>query len=322
MKPPQEKSSLHPRNRHRSRYDFPTLVGSCPDLARFVSVNAYGDESIDFADPEAVKTLNRALLFHFYGIAHWDIPPGYLCPPIPGRADYIHHVADLLGECNGGVIPRGASVRVLDIGVGANCIYPLLGHREYEWSFLGSDMDTTALASAKNIVQANNLEKSIQLRFQPSPSNIFRDILQEGEGFEVSICNPPFHASLNEARAGTRRKLKNLGLGATSLKNTVLNFGGQGAELWCEGGEAGFVRRMIDESAQIPYRCFWFSTLISKESNLQAVHRALKKAGVVAQRTLPMAQGQKRSRIVVWTFLDDTQQATWREARWGLCPPT
>lgn len=99
---PQQKSGLHPRNRHRSRYDFPALIASCPALAPFVKPNAWGDVSVDFADPAAVKMLNRALLQHFYGIEHWDIPADYLCPPIPGRADYLHHLADLLATSNGG----------------------------------------------------------------------------------------------------------------------------------------------------------------------------------------------------------------------------
>ena len=120
---PQQKSGLHPRNRHRSRYDFPALIASCPALAPFVKPNARGDVSVDFADPAAVKMLNRALLQHFYGIEHWDIPADYLCPPIPGRADYLHHTADLLATSNGGEIPRGKGVAILDVGVGANCIY-------------------------------------------------------------------------------------------------------------------------------------------------------------------------------------------------------
>ncbi|MCP5854081.1 RlmF-related methyltransferase, partial [Klebsiella pneumoniae] len=90
-----------------------------------------------------------------------DIPADYLCPPIPGRADYIHVAADLLAEDNAGEVPKGAQVRALDIGVGVNCIYPLLGHSDYRWRFLGSDIDPVALASAKAIVQANNLSKAI-----------------------------------------------------------------------------------------------------------------------------------------------------------------
>jgi 23S rRNA (adenine1618-N6)-methyltransferase len=84
-----EKASLHPRNRHQGRYDFPALIKTTPELA-FVITNPYGKESIDFASPDAVRVFNRALLKAFYGIQHWDIPADYLCPPVPGRADYVH----------------------------------------------------------------------------------------------------------------------------------------------------------------------------------------------------------------------------------------
>ena len=314
----EEKKGLHPRNRHRERYDFQALTACSPDLARFVSTNAYGDASIDFADPEAVKALNRAILALFYGISAWDIPSNYLCPPIPGRADYIHHIADLLASCNEGAIPKGPSVRVLDIGVGANCIYPILGHREYGWQFLGSDIDPAALASAKRIVQGNDgLKEAISLRLQPSASNIFRGILREGEVFELSLCNPPFHASLAEARESTQRKWRNLRKETSTNKAPRLNFGGQGAELWCVGGEEVFIGRMIEESAELPTTIFWFSTLVSKSSSLPGIHRALRNAGALEVRTIEMAQGQKKSRIVAWTFLTKQQQKEWRFRRWA-----
>jgi 23S rRNA (adenine1618-N6)-methyltransferase len=293
-----EKSGLHPRNRHRGRYDFAELVRTSPELAAFVRPNPYGDASIEFADPDAVRALNRALLKHFYGIQHWDLPAGYLCPPIPGRADYLHHVADLLGAADGGRIPRGPSVRVLDIGVGANCIYPILGHQEYGWSFLGSDIDPGALAVAGRILRANPCLDGIELRLQPEPGRIFQGLLRDGESFTLSICNPPFHAGPDEARAGTRRKLGNLGLAGAPR----LNFGGRGGELWCEGGEAGFLRRMIAESAGIPTRCRWFSSLVSKSASLPGLRHALRQAGARATRTLDMAQGQKQSRILAWTY--------------------
>ena len=90
------KSKLHPRSKHRERYDFEKLISGFPELGPFVQPNKFDDLSIDFANPDAVKALNRALLKFHYGIEHWDVPDGYLCPPIPGRADYIHHIADLL----------------------------------------------------------------------------------------------------------------------------------------------------------------------------------------------------------------------------------
>lgn len=124
-----EKIMLHPRNVHRGQYDFPLLSEYNPRLSAFVARNAFGKESIDFANAEAVKSLNGALLHQAYGIRDWDIPPQYLCPPVPGRADYLHYLADLLAANNTGVIPLGKIVKVLDIGTGANCIYPLIGRK-------------------------------------------------------------------------------------------------------------------------------------------------------------------------------------------------
>jgi 23S rRNA (adenine1618-N6)-methyltransferase len=304
--PQPEKPGLHPRNPHRARYDFPQLTQSCPALAPFVARNRYGTESIDFANPAAVKALNQALLKQFYGIAHWDIPPGYLCPPIPGRADYIHHVADLLAGDPGGAIPRGPSVAMLDIGIGANCVYPIIGCHDYGWRFVGTDIDPVALSNVRRIV-ANNpaLAGLVECRRQTSSRAIFRGVVAPGETFALAICNPPFHASREEAAAGTQRKLRNLS-GAKDPA-TVLNFGGQTIELTCEGGELGFVRRMIAESASFPDTCRWFTTLVAQGAHLLAIRHALKAAQVADVRIIPMAQGQKQSRIVAWTFREKPQ---------------
>jgi 23S rRNA (adenine1618-N6)-methyltransferase len=282
-------------------YDFPRLVHSCPELKRFLVLHPLGGETIDFANPVAVKTLNRALLKHHYGVVNWDIPPGYLCPPIPSRADYLHYVADLLAEGAPAAIPRGPAVKVLDIGVGANCVYPLIGNHEYGWHFVGTDVDPTAIKWARQLVAANSaIAGKIECRFQSKPDAIFENVVRPGETFALSICNPPFHASAEEAMAGTLRKLKNLG-GTKPLK-AVLNFGGQSNELWYNGGEAVFIRRMIIESATRPELCVWFTTLVSKRGSLPAIYRDLKKTPATEVRTLVMFAGQKQSRIVAWTY--------------------
>lgn len=306
------KSGLHPRNPYRGRYDFGRLIACSPELALFVAINEFGDDSIDFSNPSAVKALNRALLKLEYGIDGWDIPVQYLCPPIPGRADYLHYLADLLAD--GGDIPRGPSVRLLDVGVGANCIYPLVGHRSYGWRFVGSDIDPAALANAQRIVDANGLGCDIELRLQPSRSAIFAGVMNQGELFDLTMCNPPFHASPDEANAGSKRKWRNLGKREDVGSRPVLNFGGQGAELYCEGGEEAFIGRMVAESAMHPMSCLWYTTLVSKSASLPGVYRALKRAGALEVRTMEMAQGQKKSRIVAWTFLDRRRRMDWRVA--------
>lgn len=289
------KTELHPRNPHRGLYDFKQLIKASPALARFVMKNRYGNESIDFANPSAVKALNQAILLSFYGL-EWDIPEDYLCPPIPGRADYIHHIADLLGSLNSGIIPKGVKIKILDIGVGANCIYPLLGHKAFGWSFVGTDIDPNAIAIAEKTIRRNNLSENIKLRLQTSPKSIFGGIIAPDETFDISMCNPPFHTSASEAKAGTARKNKNLG-----LKAKTLNFGGKSNELWCPGGELAFITLMIKESVHT--NCKWFTTLVSKESNLPGIYKALDKAKAAHVQTIDMGQGQKKSRIVAWTYL-------------------
>ena len=289
---------------------------ACPELGPFVQRAKHGGPSIDFTDAAAVKVLNRALLAEAYGIQGWDIPPGYLCPPIPGRADYLHHLADLLADANGGVIPRGVAVRVLDVGVGANTIYPLIGHREYGWSFVGTDLDGIALASATRILAANpGLSEVIELRQQRDRSAIFAGVVQPEERFELTLCNPPFHGSLREAREASEQKWRKLGRGK---EGQARNFGGQGAELWCAGGEAGFIHRMIEESRALAERVRWFTTLVSTSATLPTLQRALRQAGARDLRIVPMAQGQKQSRFVAWTFLTNEQQASWPGAPAGL----
>lgn len=234
-----EQARLHPRNRHQGRYDFARLTAQCPELSAFLTTTPVGDTTIDFSNPDAVRALNRALLNVDYGVAHWDIPDGYLCPPIPGRADYLHGLADLLAACNDGVIPRGPNIRVLDIGVGANCIYPLLGHSDYGWRFVGSDVDVTALQAARAIVQANpGLGDAIELRHQPNRGHIFAGVVRSDEQFDLSLCNPPFHASAEDAARGSQRKSRNLGTHVLGKADARLNFGGQPTELWCTGGSA------------------------------------------------------------------------------------
>jgi 23S rRNA (adenine1618-N6)-methyltransferase len=314
-----EKTGLHPRNRHSGRYDFPKLIAGTPELARFQTKNPNGEPTIDFSDPIAVRVLNRALLKLFYGVKNWEIPTDYLCPPIPGRSDYIHHLADLLASSNGGAIPRGPTVQALDIGTGASAIYPIVGKLEYGWNFVGTESDGTALASAEKIKRDNpELANGIEFRRQQSTTWIFRGVVKPGEIFDVTLCNPPFHASAEEAREGSRRKWRNLGRGESGEKRSspVLNFGGQSSELWCEGGESAFIGGMIEESAEIWQQVLWFTCLVSKGSRLEEVYRALEDIGATDWRTLDMGQGQKISRAVAWTFFDKKEHADWRSRRW------
>lgn len=290
------KSTLHPRNQHRAGYDFARLMEKTPELAGYTTKNPRGQVTIDFSDLTAVRMLNRALLLAHYDIEFWDIPATYLCPPIPGRVDYIHYLADMLAASNGGKIPHGPDIKALDIGTGASMVYPLTGQREYGWDFTGVDIDPVSIKSARQICQKNGLK--IDLRHQPNPNDIFHGVIRPDDLFHVTMCNPPFHASLDDADKGTRRKWRNLGKGNSG----ALNFGGQNAELWCPGGEIGFLATMIEQSMDYAEQCLWFTSLVSKKDNLKPLARMLSKAGVDAFKIVDMAQGQKESRFIAWTY--------------------
>lgn len=291
---------MHPNNRHQGHYDFAALIAQTPALAGFVRQTPRGERSIDFADPVAVRVLNQALLRTQYGVQHWNLPEGYLCPPVPGRADYLCGLAELLAQDAGASFAH-QTVRGLDIGVGANCIYPLLGQAAFGWQFVGTDVDAGALAIAQQHIDANGLSEKIALRLQSNRGQIFAGIVQANEGFSFSVCNPPFHASAKDALQA--RKQKWAGLGVSANARQALNFGGFDHELWCTGGEASFVKRMIRESADFSTQVRWFSSLIAHAEHLPDVYKHLKKAGAIAVHTVPMAQGVKLSRFVAWRFV-------------------
>ncbi|MGJ8545207.1 MAG: 23S rRNA (adenine(1618)-N(6))-methyltransferase RlmF [Sulfitobacter sp.] len=302
------KTKLHPRNQHREGYDFRQLVANTPELEPFTTRNPLGQTTIDFQNAGAVRMLNRALLKTHYNVEYWDIPADYLCPPIPGRADYIHYLADLLAANNKQKIPRGPDIKALDIGTGASLVYPLIGQSEYGWQFTGVDIDPAAIKSAQQICRFNKLK--ITLRQQEKRENTFKGVIAPQDVFHFTMCNPPFHSSIEQANKGTQRKWRNLGKGVTKK----LNFGGQNAELWCPGGEIKFIASMVKQSVPFAGQCLWFTSLVSKKDNLQTLSKILEKAKVADFKIVEMAQGQKTSRFIAWTYIKENQRSSWLKA--------
>ncbi|MDO6462953.1 23S rRNA (adenine(1618)-N(6))-methyltransferase RlmF [Pseudoalteromonas carrageenovora] len=298
MKSKPNSNKLHPRNQHLNGYDLDLLCEKHNALAPFIVVTPAGNKSIDFSNNKAVKTLNQALLKAHYNIEFWDIPDQNLCPPIPGRVDYIHYLADLLSTDNLQNIPTGRKIKALDIGTGANLVYPLTGIHEYNWHFTGSDIDASSIKIAKQIAQFNGLK--ITLKQQKNASSIFEGIINQKDLFHVTLCNPPFHASADEANKGTERKWKNLG----KAPQNALNFGGQNNELWCEGGEAQFISNMITESEQFAEQVIWFTSLVSKKETLATLEEKLSTLPIAEYKIIDMAQGQKISRFIAWSYFD------------------
>lgn len=292
----EKKNNLHKNNKHNEGYDFDKLIVSYPPLKPFVAKNKYDNLSIDFFNPEAVKALNKSLLFHYYKLTYWDIPKNFLTPPIPSRADYIHHLNDLLLEGD-----KRKRVRCLDIGVGANCIYPIIGCAEYNWEFVATDIDKISLENASMIVENNDILRGrVELRHQGDINSIFASVVEKNEYFDITICNPPFHNSAQSAERGSRRKINNLK--NRKIDVPTLNFGGVSNELWCDGGEVGFLTKMITESMLYRDNFGWFTSLVSKEDNLSKLISLLNRVKVAKYTVIDMQQGNKKSRILCWHY--------------------
>ncbi|WP_417369444.1 23S rRNA (adenine(1618)-N(6))-methyltransferase RlmF [Gelidibacter japonicus] len=294
---------MHKNSLHTNSYDFELLTKNHEALKSHVFVNDYQNQTIDFSNPEAVKALNTALLYTHYDVKFWEFPDKNLCPPIPSRADYIHHLADLLRRSH-----LESDVKVLDIGVGASCIYPLLGNSIYNWSFVGSDIDEKSLQIAQKIIDKNNLENVIELRHQRDYQHILKGILNPSDKFTASVCNPPFFKSQADALDATKTKLK--GLGNKSDK-VIRNFSGTPKELCYAGGEKAILHNYLYESSQFPKQCYWFTSLVSNVSHVRSMEASLKKLGATEFRVLDMIQGNKVSRVVAWSFLTEKEQNNW-----------
>lgn len=301
---------MHPRNLHKDGYPIGLLCQSYPPLKSFVVRAKSGKESIDFSNADAVLALNTALLKHYYNVSQWQLPKGYLCPPVPGRADYIHGIADLLSSSPKGQMNQ--RVCGLDIGIGANAIYPIVGISAYNWQFVGSDIDDGALANARKIAAENKgLSASLSLRKQTNKLAIFNGVIKPDDYFTFTMCNPPFHKSAKEALAGTQRKTSNLAKnkqrrGSAPPKlpkgSANLNFAGNSNELWCEGGELAFIQRMIKESTQYKTNVGWFTCLVSKSAHLKPLETSIRYYEATAFTVIEMGQGNKISRFIAWSF--------------------
>lgn len=281
---------MHLKNKHIEKYNLDKLVLESPLLAEYIFVNNYGNKTINFANPKAVKILNTALLKRHYQINFWEFPNKNLCPPIPSRVDYIHYLADLISLNN-------KEVTILDIGTGATCIYPLLGNSVYNWSFIGTDIDPNSIENAQKIIDKNNLNNYIELRLQKNKSNILTNMVKENEHFTLSMCNPPFYKSEQEAIKANLLKSKNL-----KISNTSRNFSGNSNELWYKGGEKAFLHNYLYESTLYKEKFEWFTSLVSKKELIKDLKHSAKKLNIPTFKIIEMNQGNKISRIIAWRF--------------------
>ncbi|KAG8468336.1 hypothetical protein KFE25_013419 [Diacronema lutheri] len=316
---------MHERNPYAARqHDFAELSRDFPALRPFCHAPPPGSArapSFEWADPGALKALTAALLSRDFGV-RWELPDGHLCPTVPSRLNYLLWLDDLIGASrvardtpppaearHARAQPGKSAVRGVDIGTGASCIYPLLGHAALGWHFVGTEVDEAALSVARRNVALNTWEAAIELRSARAAGASHADAVSEGGGearapdaplavlrederFDFVMCNPPFYHSFEDA---SRRP------------NPHTRREGTGFELVTAGGEVGFVGRLVAHSAERRAQVRWYSSLVGKKASLTpllAQLRALRNArgGPAAVRVGTLEQGVTARWVLAWTF--------------------
>lgn len=299
---------MHPRNVFAAANpDFAALAATHPRLLPYLVETKDGRRTIDFASWDATVELNRALLDTFYGVKHWDVPRGHLCPPAANRANYVHWIEDLLElsrPASASASAAGPAVVGLDVGVGASCVYPLIGASLNGWRFVGIDVTDVAVASARANAAGNPAIRhlieirdartfSLRRRDSARDGSVILPAIEEDERFAFCMCNPPFF-DLDRIASERRRP------------NRASDFGGSDAETACPGGERAFTARIFEDSLLLRDRVHWYTTMCGKKETVKHLRRALasREARVAAVRTTVFRQGKTARWGVAWSFAE------------------
>lgn len=274
------------KNLNKSSYDFNLLAQRHDELNPYIILK-HGKHTIDFSDYNAIYHLNKALLKTYYAVTDWELPKGYLCPTVPGRMKYLQILNELIQK---------ETVHGIDIGTGASGIYCILAAKQYQWRMDGIDSNFEAYQWAKkNILLAGGISNLVSIRFQENNANIIKGALDASCHYNFTMCNPPFYSSEKEALKVSMQKSDRLQL------SSVTNYGGHAKELWCNGGEALFIKRMIKESVAFKDQVTYFTCLVSNKQNLEKLVKLIRKLSA-KEMVKVMTIGNKVSHILIWQF--------------------
>ncbi|KAI2614239.1 uncharacterized protein GGS25DRAFT_470863 [Hypoxylon fragiforme] len=291
------------RTLYTSEPDFRLLAQRDPDFQAVLEPP--GSSAIDFANPASVMQLTKSLLKQDFGLSV-DLPPDRLCPPVPIRHCYILWLKDLLDSTAPGDDPRSENVTGLDIGTGASLIYPLLGcAQRASWKFVATDIDAKSLSYARDNTARNWSRVGGRSRIRVlarTPDDPLIPLLDDDDNglgiktLDFTMVNPPFYSSATELSDLARLKSRPPNSACTGAPN----------EMVCEGGEVGFVRRLVDESRVLRGRVRWYTAMLGKQSSLEALVPLLKRdLGVTNYAITAFAPGRQTRRWgVAWSFGD------------------
>jgi 23S rRNA (adenine1618-N6)-methyltransferase len=272
---------MHPENKYyNNKPNFKLLAKKHPEFSKFVYKNKFNSYSINWKNKDAVKELCKTLLKEDFKIEYWDIPDGYLIPTITSRLNYLYWIKDLLQDSK--------RFDGIDIGTGANLIYPLLGNKIFKSKFVATDINEDSLKIAKEIITRNCLDNEIKLVLQKNEENIFEGVISENDQFGFSMCNPPYFVIEEDVKQEN--------------PNTDCQYNEK--EVYCRGGEYRFINNMIRESKVYKYNIIWFTTLVGKKKNYDLLLKLIKSDREIEDvRCTTFYQGKLARWGLAWTYL-------------------
>jgi 23S rRNA (adenine1618-N6)-methyltransferase len=321
---------MHPRNRYRDHpLNITELAKSYPPLQSFLHPTKE-DPNILIFDAKQKGSIYELVKAQFridFGIENWcGVPEGYLIPSVTRSLNYLHFMEDLVQEVHdkslllgfrakhvredGDPVKRqrdiddiegekessqpdreiSTTVEGIDIGVGASCVFPILGCAlNANWKFVGIDVDKTALEWARENASVSGFSDRINIVEAPAGSapKLVECLQRNGlsqKKYGFVMCNPPFFDSPPDI-------LEERQFGGTTLERS------------CPGGEVAFVSGLIDESVQLKQTIIWFTTMLGiKESLTSILSRLHHEASAETIRTYRLEQGHKFRWVVAWSF--------------------
>ncbi|KAF2713075.1 hypothetical protein K504DRAFT_472549 [Pleomassaria siparia CBS 279.74] len=255
---------------------------------------------LDFQDPETLKVLTAATLEIDFGLKI-DLPDDRLCPPVPNRWNYVAWIQALLDTTSPTYRDEydpDRKVVGLDVGTGASAIYALLCLRTRpNWTMCVTDVDKKSFDSAaRNLALNNMLTRTKMLQTMETNALVPLNFLKV-DRLDFTICNPPFFSDEKDMRSSIK------GEGKSWTPNSVCT--GSGTEMVCEGGDLGFVTRMVEESLLLKDKVSWYSSMLGKMSSAKAIVGLLKKHGITNWAVGCLEPGATTKRwVVAWSFGD------------------
>ena len=199
---------LHELNPYNQRtVDFVKLASKYPEtFGKFFAKN--GSQSFDWQDASALRCLTETLLNDDFGL-DVVLHPSRLCPKLPNRLNYLCWLHDLFEHVN-----STKRIHVLDIGVGANAVYPLLGNKLFGWRFTGTDIDADSIAwASKNVLKTkieSNEVKLLHVEVCTPAQKIFaQETVNLSEQLKQYLSE---NIKLQECRGPLRNACRGLGL--------------------------------------------------------------------------------------------------------------